>query len=229
MTIGVIPLIWVLAVLYAFTQSGLKLLGHCKASTVQCLLGNLPACNGTATGDAAATDAGGVGQKTVEYARKQVGIAGGYVTGGPTNGSCTTPNNFDCSGLSRCAVLNASGGKINLVHHAATQFAQLAKYSVPVNDQAQWKAGDLIFYFVAGDVASPGHVAIYIGGGKVIEAAKPGVGVIESDVAQGPGTKILGVRRPSGAYPSTGGSKNKATTASSGASTMTEPGLLRVA
>ena len=218
MTIGVPILMWVLTLLYGFTYSGYKILGHCKVSTIAGLLGNEPLCSGgNSSSDGAATDRAGVGAATVAYVRKQVGLP--YVTGGPTNGSVSKPNNFDCSGLSRDGVLEASGGKINLVHHAATQFAQLAKHSVNKSNQSAWLPGDLIFYFIPGDLSTPGHVAIYIGGGKVIEAARPGVGVIESDVPQGPGTYIMGVRRPSEAYPAATGTP----------ATAAEPGLLKAA
>jgi cell wall-associated NlpC family hydrolase len=198
-TIGVPILIWLVTIAYAFTTSGAANIKHCRLSTVQALTGALPLCVAGETADtAAAASSSEVGEKTVEYARKQLGLP--YVTGGPTNGSISNPNNFDCSGLSRDAVLWATGGRVNLVHHAATQYAQLARHSVPKNDPAAWAPGDLIYYFVATDISIPGHVAIYIGDGNVIEAPRPGQSVLQSPVAQGPGTYIMGVRRPSEAF-----------------------------
>jgi cell wall-associated NlpC family hydrolase len=206
MPIGVPILIWILTLLYAFFESGLDLVNHCKASTVQCLLGNKPLCSADGAGsqgaDSAYTNLGNAlgGEAIVEYVKKQIGLP--YVNAGPTNGSVAHPNNFDCSGLSRCAALYASKGKLNLVHHAATQMAQLRAYSVAKTPSA-WEPGDFIYYFIPGDSSTPGHVTIYVGEGQVVGAPRPGENVKQEPWSQGPGTYVMGVRRPAAAIANT--------------------------
>jgi peptidoglycan DL-endopeptidase CwlO len=73
---------------------------------------------------------------------------------------------FDCSGLTLWAW--AHGG-VSLPHSSAAQYSVVAHLS---RDQLQ--PGDLLFFY------SPiHHVAIYVGGGQVIEALHPGTTVLE--------------------------------------------------
>ncbi len=77
------------------------------------------------------------------------------------------PRSFDCSGLVQWSFAQAG---IVMPRVAADQ-ARTGP-SVPVNDL---QAGDLLFYHT--DPTAPGyisHVAIYLGGGKMIEAPEPG-------------------------------------------------------
>lgn len=87
-----------------------------------------------------------------------------YVYGG------AGPTNFDCSGL---------------VQYTLTQ---LGVKNVPRTSEAQWswskrishadlQPGDLVFSQWPGDGASPGHVAVYVGGGQIVEAPRPGEAV----------------------------------------------------
>jgi peptidoglycan DL-endopeptidase CwlO len=73
------------------------------------------------------------------------------------------PDTYDCSGLTMAA-WNAAGK--SLPHNAAEQ----DRVTAPIG-RDQLQPGDLIFY------RSDGHVALYVGGGKIIDASKPGTPV----------------------------------------------------
>jgi cell wall-associated NlpC family hydrolase len=66
------------------------------------------------------------------------------------------PNGYDCSGLTMAAWRTAG---VSLPHNAAMQWQVVRRIS-----RASLSPGDLVFY------AGLGHVAIYVGGGKVIHA-----------------------------------------------------------
>jgi peptidoglycan DL-endopeptidase CwlO len=73
------------------------------------------------------------------------------------------PNGYDCSGLTMAA-WRAAG--VSLPHNATMQWDVVAHIS-----RSQIKPGDLVFY------NSLGHVAIYVGSGKIIEAPNAGESV----------------------------------------------------
>ena len=75
------------------------------------------------------------------------------------------PNAFDCSGLTMQAY--ASVG-VSLLRTSQQQYTQ----GVPVS-RAALQPGDLVFY----NGGSPGHVGIYIGNGKIIDALGSKYGV----------------------------------------------------
>jgi cell wall-associated NlpC family hydrolase len=83
------------------------------------------------------------------------------------------PNVWDCSGLTKVAYANA--GIYIGTHSATNQYYTLAGrgLAVPVS-QAQ--RGDLLFWGSGGDYY---HVAIYLGGGRILEAPREGVPVRE--------------------------------------------------
>ncbi|MFJ9695337.1 transglycosylase family protein [Kitasatospora sp. NPDC101183] len=112
----------------------------------------------TATGSMAAA---------VSFAQSKVGQA--YVYGGTGNGG------WDCSGLTQAA-LRAAGVSVPRV--AADQAAASTHVSL---DSLQ--AGDLLFWSNNGQDSGVYHVAIYIGGGKYVEAANPSSGVRTQTVA----------------------------------------------
>jgi cell wall-associated NlpC family hydrolase len=74
------------------------------------------------------------------------------------------PTAFDCSGLVVWAFAQVG---ISLPHYSGAQYADTTHISM-----SNLEPGDLVFY------ADPGqHVAIYIGGGRIVEAANPAAGV----------------------------------------------------
>lgn len=96
-------------------------------------------------------------QKAVQAALAQVGKR--YVWG--TSG----PNTFDCSGLTSYAYRQVG---INLSRSSRAQWSSVGtKVS-----KSELRPGDLVFYY------SPvSHVGLYIGGGKIVDAANPSTGI----------------------------------------------------
>ena len=86
----------------------------------------------------------------VEFARQQLGKP--YESGG------AGPNTWDCSGLTMMA-WGAAG--VGMSHNSEAQYASFPR--VPMDALAP---GDIVW--------APGHVGIYVGGGAVIHATKPG-------------------------------------------------------
>ncbi|MET7457495.1 NlpC/P60 family protein [Streptomyces sp. NPDC005574] len=118
------------------------------------------------------TDATTAGEKAIAFAVKQIGKP--YVWG------AEGPNSYDCSGLTSQA-WQAAG--VTIPRTSETQWARLKH--VPIEDM---RPGDLIIYF-----SDASHVAIYVGGGNIISAPRPGRNVYESPAAS---MRILGVVRP---------------------------------
>ncbi|MGW0083534.1 NlpC/P60 family protein [Streptomyces sp. NPDC003393] len=112
------------------------------------------------------------GEKAVRYAVRQLGKP--YVWG------AEGPDGYDCSGLTSKAWEQA--GK-PIPRTSQAQWARLKR--VPMKDL---RPGDLVVYF-------PGatHVALYLGGGMVVQAPRPGARVKVSPVTSNP---VLGAVRP---------------------------------
>ncbi|WP_069388233.1 C40 family peptidase [Cellulosimicrobium cellulans] len=103
------------------------------------------------------------GQAAVAWARSKIGSP--YVFGGTGPG-------YDCSGLTSRAW--ASSG-VDITRTSRSQYQRVAK--IPY---AELRPGDLVFY--ADDPSDPStirHVAVYAGGGTMVEAPRPGVNVRE--------------------------------------------------
>jgi cell wall-associated NlpC family hydrolase len=98
---------------------------------------------------------GGAGEIAVHAAETQLGVP--YVWGGESPG-----HGFDCSGLTAWAWGQAG---VYLPHYSGAQMADSTP--VPVSDL---QPGDLLFYGPGGSQ----HVAMYVGGGEMIEATFPG-------------------------------------------------------
>ena len=94
----------------------------------------------------------------VSVALSKVGAA--YVAGH------AGPRSFDCSGLALYVYAKAAG--ISLPHYSRAQYSMSTHISAK-----NLRAGDLVFFFRNG----AHHVAIYIGGGKMVGAANPRHGV----------------------------------------------------
>ncbi|HVW81486.1 MAG TPA: peptidoglycan-binding protein [Mycobacteriales bacterium] len=99
----------------------------------------------------------------VAFAKQQIGKPYVYGAAGPAS--------YDCSGLQMASYLHAG---LTLPRVAADQYAGSGP-TIPL-DQAQ--AGDLLFF--ASDVTKPAtiyHVAMYLGGGQVLDAPHTGTTV----------------------------------------------------
>ncbi|MGW9631509.1 NlpC/P60 family protein [Agromyces sp. NPDC055520] len=83
------------------------------------------------------------------------------------------PDQWDCSGLTRAAY-GAAGIGIG-THSATNQYRTLAGRGKAVS-LSQIQRGDLLFWGSGGDYY---HVAIYLGGGRILEAPREGVPVRE--------------------------------------------------
>lgn len=135
------------------------------------------AAGGTATmGDINGT----VPQRIIAYASKWIGtpyLWGGGDERGPTKGCghgfCGT--GFDCSGLTKYAVYQATKGRIDLPHYVPDQFGG------PVTrvTYAQLQPGDLVAF------NGYDHIGIYIGGGKMIDAPHTGAKVRVDEIDHG--------------------------------------------
>ncbi|MFF3574096.1 NlpC/P60 family protein [Nocardia jiangxiensis] len=116
-----------------------------------------------------------IGTRIVADAMKYLGIPyvwGGGGSNGPSMGG------FDCSGLTSYAVHTASGGTITLPRTSQGQWH--VGTEVPLPDAAP---GDLLFGNWGPD--GPGHVAIYLGNNRMIQAPQPGDSVRISPVMPG--------------------------------------------
>jgi peptidoglycan DL-endopeptidase CwlO len=125
--------------------------------------GNIPSYSGPASGRAA---------QAIKTAYAQLGDP--YVYG------AAGPNAFDCSGLTMYAWASAG---VSLPHSAAAQYSSTRHVSI-----SALQPGDLVFYY-----SGISHVAIYIGGGRIIHAPHPGLSVEIAPLHEMP---IVGAGRP---------------------------------
>lgn len=119
----------------------------------------------------------GKGQRAADRALSQRGTAYAWAGGGqygPSYGVCDASNGapydchvdgYDCSGLAMYA-----WGE-GWAHYAATQYSEAGSYHP---GPGNLRAGDLIFWSSNGQVSGIHHVAIYIGGGQIVEAPYSG-------------------------------------------------------
>lgn len=101
--------------------------------------------------------------KALAYAKRQLGDPYRFGAAGPTA--------FDCSGLTMKAYARA-GKRIG--GHGATAQYRLASKRKQLRSIKRVRPGDLLFYGSPRDVY---HIAMYVGKGKMIEAARPGTRV----------------------------------------------------
>ncbi len=121
--------------------------------------------------------------------------------GAPYVYGATGPNAFDCSGLVQYA-LEQLGVK-GVPRTSEEQYAWSALTPV---QYGQLQPGDLIFSDWGHD-APPGHVAVYAGGGQLIEAPRTGVPVHQIPLDASYRSHVTGYRRLTG-VPSTGDSSD---------------------
>jgi len=122
-------------------------------------------------------DAGGSASAAIAAAWTRQGLP--YVWG------ATGPSTFDCSGLTQWAYRQAG---TSIPRTSRQQYAALPK--VPLD---ALQPGDLVFYATGDDPSTIHHVALYLGGGRVLHAPHTGDVVREAGVAM-PG--LLGAVRP---------------------------------
>lgn len=98
----------------------------------------------------------------VAYAEAQIGRPYVYATAGP--------NSFDCSGLVQ-ASWKAAG--VSIARDSYEQWDTLTHIS-----ESELEPGDVVFYYPSSE--GPGHVAIYVGNGEIVQALHPGTNVMYS-------------------------------------------------
>jgi cell wall-associated NlpC family hydrolase len=127
----------------------------------------------------------GVPGALIAAAASQIGkpyVWGGGNFYGPTGGG------FDCSGLVLYAAYQASGERIRLPHYTGDQ--------IRLGQGIAWadkQPGDLIFFSYPG-AGSPHHVAIYVGGDKILQAPRTGEQVRYGTISEFAG-EVMTVRR----------------------------------
>jgi peptidoglycan DL-endopeptidase CwlO len=116
------------------------------------------------------------GQIAVSAALSQLGATYVWASADPSVG-------FDCSGLTSWAWAQAG---VYIPHSSQAQYSTLPH--VPLNQLAP---GDMVFYY------SPiSHVAMYIGGGRIVHIRNPSPGgVVQTDTVYGYGSPV-GASRP---------------------------------
>jgi cell wall-associated NlpC family hydrolase len=100
-------------------------------------------------------------QAAIDFAKAQIGEPYRYGAAGP--------NSWDCSGLTMMAW--KAGGK-SLPHYSVAQYEQSTPITV-----GELQPGDLLFWGNSSKSSSIYHVALYVGGGEMIHAPRPGVPV----------------------------------------------------
>lgn len=109
-------------------------------------------------------------------------VWGGGDFNGPTGGG------FDCSGLVLYAAYQASSGKLRLPHYSGAQ--------IRLGQGIRWadkQPGDLIFFSYPG-AGGPHHVAIYVGGDRILQAPRTGDVVRYGTIGEF-GGQVMTVRR----------------------------------
>jgi cell wall-associated NlpC family hydrolase len=114
-----------------------------------------------------------LGERAVAIARRWIGVP--YRWGG------ASPSGFDCSGLVMAAYARLG---IALPHNAAALWG----IGRPVA-RARLRPGDLLFF------AGLGHVAMYVGSGRIIHAPQTGDHVRIVPLAGPYGEQLIGARR----------------------------------
>lgn len=120
---------------------------------------------GDLPGDLPADLPPGFPRALIAAAASQLGrpyVWGGGDFDGPTGGG------FDCSGLVLYAAYHASGGRIRLPHYSGSQI-----HAGRGIGWGQKQPGDLIFFSYPG-AGGPHHVAIYVGGDRILHAPHTG-------------------------------------------------------
>ncbi|SDU20289.1 Cell wall-associated hydrolase, NlpC family [Jiangella alkaliphila] len=105
-------------------------------------------------------------EAAVDYAYAQLGK--------PYEWGADGPGSFDCSGLTMRAW---EAGGVDMPHWSVAQAQQVDRVSY-----SDLRPGDLIFWSDNGQASGVYHVGLYIGGGQMIHAPRPGKDVEVQDV-----------------------------------------------
>jgi cell wall-associated NlpC family hydrolase len=117
-------------------------------------------------------------QAAINFARAQIGK--------PYQWGADGPSTFDCSGLTERAWQQ---GGVGMPHYSVAQYEQGEKISL-----GDLRPGDLVFFGSdKTDYHSIYHVALYIGGGEMIEAPFTGENVRISSIWR---SSLFGAARP---------------------------------
>jgi cell wall-associated NlpC family hydrolase len=127
-----------------------------------------------------------IGQAIAERALQWLGWPYSFDAGnaaGPTYGRAVDYDSrndahvrgFDCSGL----VLYALAPWAAVDHLASAQYSHAGQLHPSINEL---QPGDLVFWSSNGTVAGIGHVAIYLGGGQVVQAPHSGAYITVTDI-----------------------------------------------
>lgn len=146
-------------------------------------------------------DDGSAGARAVAAALRWVGTPyswGGGDANGPTLGTCGPAGcqglrvrGFDCSGLTLYAWAQAG---VALAHFTSDQWNDGLHLAPTIADVGQLRAGDLVFFNMDGLL---GHVGLYVGGGRMVEAPHTGDVVRVVDFTTGAfGAAYAGAVRP---------------------------------
>jgi cell wall-associated NlpC family hydrolase len=111
------------------------------------------------TGNSGGSYSQSVYEDAANYALSKIGCSYVWAASGP--------NSFDCSGLVMCAYASAG---VSLGHYSGGQYSSCVYHFY---NSSELQVGDLIFYGSGGSR----HVGIYVGGGMMVEAKSPSVGV----------------------------------------------------
>lgn len=106
---------------------------------------------------------------------------------GSAPGKGTKPTGWDCSGMTWWLDQNYGDGSLPQGSHY--QYAYAQNTGKLFTDTGQLQAGDLMFFDTGwrggggANMNGASHVGIYLGNGKMIEAANPSAGTIISDIS----------------------------------------------
>nr|WP_183514076.1 C40 family peptidase [Modestobacter versicolor] len=146
-------------------------------------------------GTTAGVPSGGAVQTAIAAAKTQLGLPyswGGGGSGGPSYGIPPDTDiwGFDCSGLTQYAYAQAG------IQIGGTSRDQWYRFRGQTVAREDLQAGDLVFWASGSAYSSIYHVALYLGGGKVVQAPQSGDVVRISNMWYG--GDYFGAVRPTG-------------------------------
>ena len=155
------------------SSSGSSSSGSSSAGSSSGSPSNAPVVSAPVQDTTAGAPSGSAVQTAIAAAKTQMGLPyswGGGGSNGPSYG--ITPDTsifgFDCSGLTEYAYAQAG------IRIGGTSREQYNRFRTSTVARGDLQAGDLVFWGSGSSYTSIYHVALYIGGGKVIQAPQSG-------------------------------------------------------